>query len=151
MCYARQMKETLPSEEARRILAIASGPLEAFQIVERQLGVLVLRTQVLLSLCGIVITVTGFSGAAIARVGIVARASITLGICTVLLSAVLAILGVLRLRWLTQSLCDDPLETLVTQIGIRNRKSEHLARALRIFTIGFTLYVAAIAQLLASA
>ena len=36
-------------------------------MVERQLSVLVLRTQVMLSLSGIVITVTGFSGRAIAQ------------------------------------------------------------------------------------
>ena len=45
--------------------AFAKGDAQkAFEIVERQLGVLILRTQVLLSLSGIVITVTGFSGRA---------------------------------------------------------------------------------------
>jgi len=41
--------------------------LRSYEIVERQLGVLVLRAQVMLSLSGIVITVTGFSGRAIAE------------------------------------------------------------------------------------
>jgi hypothetical protein len=55
-------------KEAERILALAKGDtLKAYEMVERQLSVLVLRTQVILSLSGIVITVTGFSGRAIAQ------------------------------------------------------------------------------------
>src|SRR6185295_17199 len=95
--------------EAERILALAKGDtLRAFEIVERQLSVLVTRTQVLLSLSGIVITVTGFSGRAIAETSAAARISITAGILIVLLAAGAAIGGVLRLTWLTEAIVDDP-------------------------------------------
>src|SRR5512135_56281 len=96
-------------QEAEQILKLSRGDTQrAFDRVERQLSVLVLRTQVLLSLSGIVITVTGFSGRAIAETSNLARLSIATGILTVLAAAAVAIGGVLSLRWVTQALVDDP-------------------------------------------
>jgi hypothetical protein len=139
----------LVEDEARRIYRLAGDdPLRAYEIVERQLAVLVLRTQVLLSLSGIVITVTGFSGRAIAQSGEAARVCIASGIFAVLSAAVVAIAGVLRLRWLTQELTEDPVATLVRGLTIREKKSRALAIALVLFVLGFSLYVVAIAQLL---
>jgi hypothetical protein len=139
-------------EEAAKILALADGDrLRAYDIVERQLAVLVLRTQVMLSLSGIVVTVTGFSGRAIAQVGALARLSITAGIVVVLLAAVVAIGGVLRLSWLTQSLDEDVLQMVVNGLELRDRKSRYLRLSLLLFAIGFSLYCLAIAQLLMAA
>jgi len=136
-------------DEARRIFRLAGeDPLRAYEIVERQLAVLVLRTQVLLSLSGIVITVTGFSGRTIAQSGDVARMFIASGIVMVLLAAGVAIRGVLRLRWLTQELTEDPIATLTRALALRDQKSRALAIALVLFVMGFSLYVVAIAQLL---
>lgn len=136
-------------DEARAILDLCDGDkLKAFEKVEAQLAVLVLRTQVMLSLSGIVITVTGFSGRAIAETSALARLSIVLGLLLVLGAAVFAVWGVLRLKWLTQALRADVLETLRNAIEIRNRKSRFLRTALALFIAGFSLYVTAIAQLL---
>lgn len=134
------------------ILALTKGDAaRAFEMLERQLSVTVMRTQVLLSLSGIVVTVTGFSGEAIARVSMVAKMSISGGILLVLAAAVTAILGVLRVRWLTQELDEDADQTLVRAIEIRDRKSESLVRASWLFVAGFALYCVAIAQLLVHA
>lgn len=139
-------------EEARLLLALCNGDaLRAFNMVQSQLGVLVLRTQVMLSLSGIVITVTGFSGRAIAQTGVIARASIAAGLFVVLLAAAVAIGGVLRLRWLTQILHEDPLVTLTRALAIREQKGRYLSLALALFVLGFGLYCFAIAQLLMAA
>lgn len=136
-------------DEARAILELCSGDrLRAFEKVEAQLAVLVLRTQVMLSLSGIVITVTGFSGRAIAETGPLARGCIVGGLFLVLGAAACAVWGVLRLKWLTQTLQEDTLATLRTAIEIRNRKSRFLRTALALFIAGFTLYCTSIAQLL---
>lgn len=136
-------------DEATKILRLTNNDLlKAVQLVQGQLGVLVLRTQVLLSLCGIVITVTGFSGRAIAATSAAARVCIAAGIFVVLTAAATAIWGVLRLRWITQELRDDALETITAMLLIRGRKSRFLGVALALFVSGFSLYVAAIAQLL---
>jgi hypothetical protein len=139
-------------DEAERILALASGDrLKAFDIVERQLSVLVLRTQVMLSLSGIVVTVTGFSGRAIAETSQVARAAIAAGILIVLAAAAVAISGVLRLSWLTKTIHDDPLEMLMRAITVRDQKAKYLSASLVLFVCGFGLYCFAIAQLLLAA
>lgn len=134
--------------EARALLRIAGGELEAYQMLERQLNVLVLCTQVVLSLAGIVITVTGFSGRAIAETGALARGCIAAGIFIVLASAVTAIGGVLRLQWLSQTLGDDAFANILRGIEIRERKARYLGVALVLFAVGFALYVIAIVQLL---
>lgn len=140
------------AQEARRILELCKGDnLRAFEMVQGQLGVLVLRTQVMLSLSGIVITVTGFSGKAVAETSALARVSIVLGLFIVLVAAAVAVGGVLRLKWLTQTLTDDPVSTLVAGISMRNKKAKFLAIALTLFIVGFALYCLAVAQLLMAA
>jgi hypothetical protein len=136
------------TDEAKALLRLAGSELEAYHMLERQLAVLVLRTQVLLSLSGIVITVTGFSGRAIAQTGALARGCISLGIVIVLAAAVTAIAGVLRLQWLSQLMGADALANIVRGIEIRNRKSRFLAVSLILFVTGFSFYVVAVAQLL---
>ena len=136
-------------DEARRIVDLVGGDHRAaFGIVEGQLAVLVLRAQVLLSLSGIVITVTGFSGRAIAQTGDLARVLISAGILIVLAAALTAIGGVLKLRWLTQDIADDPLTTVTRALALRDAKSRSLGVAMILFGIGFACYCAAIAQLL---
>jgi hypothetical protein len=139
-------------DEARRIVALVGGDHRAaFGMVEAQLDVLALRTQVLLSLSGIVVTVTGFSGRAIAQTSAPARLLVSSGIIIVLAAALTAILGVLRVRWLTQLLADDPLDTVLAGLALRDVKSRRLIAAMALFGVGFACYCAAIALLLMSA
>jgi hypothetical protein len=136
-------------DEVAKILALTRGDAErAYGVVERQLSVLVLRTQVMLSLSGIVITVTGFSGRAIAQTNDLARLLVSTGILVVLAAAATAIGGVLRLRWLTQELADDMQDTLLRMLEIRDTKSRFLSLALLLFIAGFSCYCIAIAQML---
>jgi hypothetical protein len=137
------------AQEAARILDLCGGDrLRAFDMIEKQLGVLVLRAQVMLSLSGIVITVTGFSGRAVAQTSPLARASVVAGLFVVLAAAAVAFGGVLRLKWLTEVLTDDPKTTLVRGLEIRNNKSRYINVALALFVIGFALYCFGVAQLL---
>lgn len=139
-------------EEARAILGLADGKLAAaFDHVERQHAVLIVRTQVLLSLCGIVITVTGFSGRVIAATNEWARGAVMLGLFTVLLAAAVAMAGVMRLSWLTQVVTADAHETLTRCLVLRERKTRRLELAIVLFVAGFSLYCVAIALMLAGA
>lgn len=140
---------TTRAEEIDRILKLTNSDTErAFGLVERQLSVLVLRTQVMLSLSGIVITVTGFSGRAIAQTNEVARTLVSAGILIVLAAAATAIGGVLRLKWLTQELGEDLHKTLDRMLQVRDEKSRFLSAALVLFIVGFSCYCIAIAQML---
>jgi hypothetical protein len=136
-------------EEAERILRLVGGDaLKAYEMLERQMATLALRTQVMLSLSGIVITVTGFSVRAIAETSALARLSISAGIFVVLAAAAVAIGGVLRLKWLSQQIAPDPLTMLVRAIEVRDKKARFLAAALALFVVGFAFYCVAIAQLI---
>jgi hypothetical protein len=140
------------STEARAILELCDGDRrQAFEVVHGQLSVLVLRTQVMLSLSGIVITVTGFSGRAIAETSLLARVSVVSGLVLVLSAAAVAVWGVLRLKWLTQELHPDPVRMLERGIALRDRKARDLSVALTLFVVGFALYCLAVAQLLVAA
>ncbi|MBL8940880.1 MAG: hypothetical protein JNM69_40430 [Archangium sp.] len=140
---------TTRAQEIDRILKLTGSDTErAFGLVERQLSVLVLRTQVMLSLSGIVITVTGFSGKAIAQTNELARTLVSAGILIVLAAAATAIGGVLRLKWLTQELGEDLRQTLDRMLQVRDEKSRFLSAALVLFIVGFSCYCIAIAQML---
>lgn len=137
------------ADEVKRILKLTQGDaVKAYELVQSQLSVLVLRTQVMLSLSGIVITVTGFSGRSIAQTSELARVLVAAGILVVLCAAAVAIGGVLRLRWLTQELEDDTEQTLVRMLTIRDEKSKFLSAALVLFVVGFACYCVAIALML---
>ena len=77
-----------------------------------------------------------------------ARVLISAGILIVLAAALTAIGGVLKLRWLTQDIADDPLTTVTRALALRDAKSRSLGVAMILFGIGFACYCAAIAQLL---
>ena len=137
------------SDEVKRIMKLTGGdPVKAYELVQGQLSVLVLRTQVMLSLSGIVITVTGFSGRTIAQTGLVARNLVASGILIVLGAAGVAIGGVLRLKWLTQELTDDTEQTLIKMLDRRDQKARYLNAALLLFVVGFACYCVAIALML---
>lgn len=137
------------ADEVKRIMTLTGGdPVKGFELVQGQLSVLVLRTQVMLSLSGIVITVTGFSGRTIAQTSELARNLVATGILVVLGAAGVAIGGVLRLRWLTQEMTDDTEQTLNRMLDMRDQKSRYLNAALLIFMVGFACYCVAIALML---
>ena len=139
------------AEEVKRIMTLTRGdPVRAYELVQSQFSVLVLRTQVMLSLSGIVITVTGFSGRSIAQTSELARNLVAVGIMVVLGAAAVAIGGVLRLRWLTQELTDDTEQTLNRMLEIRDRKARYLNVALLLFVCGFACYCVSIALMLVS-
>ena len=137
------------ADEVKRIMTLTRGdPVKAYELVQSQLSVLVLRTQVMLSLSGIVITVTGFSGRAIAQTSELARNLVASGIVIVLGAAGVAIGGVLRLKWLTQQMTDDTEATLVGMLDMRDQKSRYLNVALLLFMVGFACYCVSIALML---
>ena len=138
-------------DEVKRIMSLTKGDTgRAYELVQSQFSVLVLRTQVMLSLSGIVITVTGFSGRSIAQTSELARNLVAVGILVVLGAAAVAIGGVLRLRWLTQELTDDLEQTLTRMLDIRDQKARYLNVALLLFVSGFACYCVSIALMLLS-
>ena len=136
-------------EERDRILRVYGVELDRImQVLERQFVVLHNRAQVMLGICGIVITTTGFSGRIIAGTSPLAQVLVIAGISTVLVAALLVVIGVLHLRWLTQQLGEDVSAWLETSLAYRNEKTNYYRMALVLMLCGLALYVAAIAMML---
>jgi hypothetical protein len=134
-------------DETRHLLGLYGG--DAAKIMwatESHLTILAARAQTLLSLAGI--TVTGFSGANIARTGRLAAGLLVSGLAVVLLSAAVAMVGILRVRWVT-SLPPCTLEgTIANALEIRDDKTARFSVALRLLAVGLLLYGASVALLL---
>lgn len=141
--------ELTPHEEADGLLAMHAhgGLAECLKIISAQFVVLQTRSQFLLTLATIVLTITGFSGPRIAASGVFARAAMAIGLVLVLV-AVLALLMNLRIRWLTQFRAVDARATLVEILTYRNGKRQAYAWIIALLLLGLACYVAAVVSYL---
>lgn len=136
-------------EEAAHLLALYERDVsKVLGAVEHQLDILMSRAQTLLSLAGLTITVTGFSGASIAKSGVAAALLLVSGLVTVLVGAGVAMGGILRVRWTTQMRASTLEESLLHAIRTRDAKTAAFSRALLLIIIGLALYVGSVAVLL---
>lgn len=143
------MMET--KQEVENILALTGNNyVQAMDILERQLNVLHTRAQVLMSLAGIVLTITGFSGRLIAGTSLIAQIMIVAGLATVLSSAVWVFLQVMRVKWLTGEIVLNQKTSLETVVQRRTRKTRAYSIGGIILCLGLFLYCAAFAMMLLS-
>jgi hypothetical protein len=117
-------------------------------MLERQFGVLHNRAQVMLALCGIVISTTGFSGRIIAGTNLWAQGFIVAGVGLVLATACVIAWGVLHLRWLSLQPGGDTREWLNSSLKYRDLKTSIYRFGVILMLIGLTCYCASIAIML---
>lgn len=67
-----------------------------------QLAILKTEAQVILGLCGLALTVTGFSGGNVIRSGSLASNFLVAGIVFIMISGTLAIFTLSHVKWITQ-------------------------------------------------
>ena len=133
-------------EEARRLAKLFAGrPAELLSLLSNQLAVLKQHAQMLMGLCGLLITVTGFSGAHMVRSGTWAAGLMVLGITFVLVAAVLCLRALTQVRWVTKALQDDLELTARAIFQGRDRQHALLARAAMFVALGLASYLAAVA------
>lgn len=138
-----------PNEEANKILLLTNNDLlKALELLEKQLNTLHLRAQVLMSLAGIVITVTGFSGRLIAATSFISQILIIAGLVTVLISAVWVFARVMGIKWVTSNLTANSADSLEKIIERRNRKTRAYSRGGIILCVGLLFYAIAFAMML---
>lgn len=137
--------------EAARLLALHRGDAaQAFAAVSQQFQVLQGRSQVLLTLATLTLTITGFSGPAMVKSGAFARGAMVAGLACVL-AAVLVLLTGLQIRWISQFDAGTPEATLAEALAWRDRKTARFRVELVLLGLGLASYVAAvIAYLLAA-
>ena len=137
-------------EETRRILReFGDKDFAAIMaMLERQFAVLHNRAQVLLGLCGIIVSTTGFSGRLVAGTNRAAQVLVIAGVAFVLLAAAVVCWGVLHLRWLTAQGGDDVPQWLETTLAYRDAKTNSYRVGLVLLLVGLVLYSAAVAIML---
>ncbi len=136
-----------PDTEAQRLLACyGNGPDALGKGMERltwQFTVMQGRSQLLLTLGTITLTITGFSGPRIAESSHYARAGLGIGLFFVLL-AMLVLLGNLRIRWLSEFLTGDAQRDLSAMIHYRNGKARSYRAQITLIGAGLIFYVGSI-------
>lgn len=113
-------------------------------IVRNAFHTLQLKSQLLLSLIAICLTITGFSGPRIAAAGGFARWGLALGLVGALASAVVLLQGPLRLRWVSSHRPGDFDQCLAALLRERNSRSRDYRRALLLLAVGLSFYVGAV-------
>ena len=134
-------------DEARHLLALGEGLNGALKLLMTQFNVLQTRSQVLLTVSTLALTITGFSGPRIAQSGALPRYLMAGGLVFVLASMLLILGGSLRIRWVTQfrAPAGGGDEALVAQIVChRDRKTRLFFLELCLLLTGLAAYVAAI-------
>ncbi len=143
------MKSLSLEQEMDRILAEYESKLPPIMaMVERQFTVLHNRAQVLLALCGIVISTTGFSGRLIAGTNVEAQVAVIVGVGFILLSAGVVAWGVLHLKWLSLQPGDTTRQWLESCLRYRDTKTHSYRLGVVLMLIGLTAYCLAISIML---
>jgi hypothetical protein len=97
--FIRRVEDAMT--EARHILDTAGGLAGAEQLLSRQLTTVVDRSNSVLTLCTVVLTITGFSGPSMAKVSVMGSVFLALGLILTLSALAVTLLGSLRVRWAT--------------------------------------------------
>jgi len=142
-------KINTPEEEADYLLELYDGKLSScLEFTKQHFSVIQTRSQLLLTICTLALTITGFSGPRIVQTNMFARYSMVLGIVFVLSTMLILLIGGLRIRYVTQIVGDTPRETLAAIIDYRNRKTRLYGIELSLLVIGLSGYVASVVTFL---
>ncbi len=145
------MKPQDPLAETDALLRVHDGKHgEVLRTLTTQFAVLQNRSQLLLTLCTLTLTITGFSGPRIVASGPGARWSMAIGIVLVLIGLVLLLLSSLVVRFASQFLAEqeDQRQAFSRLIAYRNRKTVWYRWQLACIVLGLSGYVAAIVHYL---
>ncbi len=135
-------------EEATQMLAVHGNYATCEDILSREFGAILQRTQVLLTLATLTLTITGFSGPSIAESGPFSRYTMVVGLVFVLAAILVALVGILRVRWTTQYATQEPVQALEAIIAYRNDKTRKFVVGMILLVIGLCLYVASLTAFL---
>lgn len=133
-------------DEVKHLVRLYDGNVpQLLTLLSGQLQVLKGQGQMLLGLCGITITVTGFSGHNMVRAGLFSTTCMVAGLAIILLAILLTLRALARIAWVSADLDEDVEKTVSRVILRRDGQQRALQRAAVAVTLGFALYTAAVA------
>ena len=121
-----------------------------FGVVKDAFAQLQMRSQMLLGLATICLTITGFSGPRMAQSNPFSRFFLGFGLSFVLAAVVAIVAGPLRFRWVTAWKADTLDETLIENIIRRDLKTRWYRIATFLLLTGLTGYLLSLIFYLAS-
>lgn len=134
-----------PKEEAEKILELHHGDAaQGFSMVSQNMSVLQTRGHILMTLAGVILSVSGFSGRLIAGTHLASQVFIVIGLLLVILSAVMVFHRVMRINWITRHLDQPAPRALELAIMDRDRKQKSFHQAGVVFFAGAVCYALAL-------
>jgi hypothetical protein len=136
------LKKLTPREEIEFLKEINGEDYsKLFGSVKESFALLQTRSQMLLGLATICLTITGFSGPRMAQSNAFSRFFIGFGLSFVLAAIIAVVAGPLRLQWMTAWKADTLDETLTENIRRRDSKTRLYRIATFLLLIGLTGYL----------
>jgi hypothetical protein len=136
------LKKLTPEEELAFLKEIhADDPGKLFASIREAFSILQTRSQMLLGLATICLTITGFSGPRMAQSNPFSRFFIGFGLVFVLAAVTAIVAGPLRFRWVTAWRADTLDETLIANIRRRDVKTCWYRIATFLLLTGLTGYL----------
>ena len=136
------LKKLTPREEIEFLKEINGEDYsKLFGSVKESFALLQMRSQMLLGLATICLTITGFSGPKMAQSNSFSRFFIGFGLSFVLAAIIAVVAGPLRLQWMTAWKADTLSETLIENIRRRDSKTRLYKIATALLLTGLTGYL----------
>ncbi len=136
------LKKLSAVEEAAFIKEIHGGDYSAvFRYLRESFTLLQARSQMLLGLATICLTITGFSGPRMAQSNPVSRFFIAFGLVFVLASVAAVVAGPLSLRWITSWRGETLDDTLIANLLRRDSKTRLYRLSTVLLLTGLTGYL----------
>jgi hypothetical protein len=133
-----------PEQEAARLLLIYHDLAKCLDIMSHEFGVIQNRTQLLLTLATLTLTITGFSGPKIAQSGVFSRYTMIIGMALAQIAILITLAGTFKIRWLGQFQEESDAATLAAIIRYRNFKTFLYRLEITVLIVGLTFYVASL-------
>lgn len=131
-------------EEARAMLAIYDDGAKTLpailKVFQEQFGTIQTRTQMLITVGTITLSITGFSGYRIKEAGLLAQSFMASGLALVIAAMILILLVSFRVRWVTQFCAKDDFDKIVKIIRYRNWRTRMYLVELTLLLAGISLY-----------
>lgn len=136
------LQKLAPKEELEFLKEIyGEDRAKLFASIREAFSILQTRSQMLLGLATICLTITGFSGPRMAASNPLSRFFIGFGLSFVLAAVVAVVAGPLRFRWITAWKGASLDETLIENIKRRDFKTRLYRLATSLLLIGLTGYL----------
>ena len=142
----KSKKHLSPQQELTHIETIyGESQKDVMDVIKSHLQILQIRSQTILGMCTICLTITGFSGPRIAETGKMAAACVVSGLFFVVITTLLLVAGPLRLQWITRTWEGDWEKTILFLLERRNRRTKLFTLGSFFLIGGMSFYMAGLA------